>query len=122
MTSEKLLAEQKKIEARMRRRNEQAQADQKRLYEIKRLLEKAELAKLTGIERGVKIGIRFEPGNPAAKLNHAVGTLVKVNRTCALVDFGELGKWNWPINELVAADARQGVTMEAMMSGDMGDA
>lgn len=119
---EKLIAERKQIEARFRRREKQHKADLDRHEEIGRLLEKLELAKLTGIEGGVKVRIRYEPGNPNAKLNHARGTLLKVNRTCAAVDFGELGRWNWPINELIAADGRQGVTMEALAAGDMGDA
>ena len=118
---EKLIAERERIVARQRRRKQQAEADRQRFYEIERKLEKLQLSKLVGIDAGVKINVRYEAGHPEATFNQARGTLVKVNRTRALVDFGELGRWTWPIHRLVAADGRQGVTMEALAAGDMGD-
>lgn len=121
MSIDTLLAERRPIEARQRRRKKQAEADRARLFEISQQLEKLKLNELVGVQGGVKLGTRYEADHPNAKFNSARGTLVKVNRTLALVDFGELGRWKWPIEDLVAAESRQAVTLAAMLAGDMGD-
>lgn len=51
----------------------------------------------------MRIRFRYPPRHPDAKLNDAIGTLTKVNRTRASVDFGEHGVWLWPIDELQLA-------------------
>ena len=119
---EKLIAERKQIEARQERRNAAEKADRKRLEAIAMALMKLQLSKLIGVADGVKVNTRYHADHPNAKFNHAAGTLVKVNRTRALVDFGELGRWTWPVYRLTAAEGRQGVTLEALLAGDMGDA
>ena len=121
MSEEKLLAEKKQIEQRQERRRKQDREDNERLCQIAEKLTGLRLMQFVDVPGGVKLNSRYGPKEQYFKISRARGTLLKVNRTRARVDFGELGIWTWPISELIAADSRQGVTMEALAAGDMGD-
>ncbi len=119
---EKLIAERKRLYKRMEKLRETLKADQQRVMAIERALERLRLGDLVGVTGAVKPATRYEADHRYAKFNQARGTLIKVNRTRALVDFGDLGRWAWPIDELVATDGKQSVTLEALAAGDTGDA
>jgi hypothetical protein len=123
---EKLIAEQKKLKAKMRRLNTQFHDASDRLAEIDRQLHRLEkreqLEPLIGVPQGVKCSYRRAPHERNAWLNSASGTLTKIGRTRAHVDFDSHGSWTFPLGDIVPATERQAVTIAAFAGGDWGDA
>jgi hypothetical protein len=101
-------AEQAKLQERRKKINIERQHIEQRLSAIER--EKHRLTLVDAVGQQVRIRYRQPAGDRCAKLNDATGTLLKINRTLARVDFGEHGIWRWQIDELLlAGDAeRQG--------------
>jgi hypothetical protein len=97
---EKLQAELAQIKARAAKRAEQACADRDRSIEIDRELWALELAPLIGVPDGVTIRYR---GWDRRIPDGTTGTLTKIARKRASVDFGEHGNWTLPITDLIAA-------------------
>jgi hypothetical protein len=126
MTShEKLVAEKATLEMKMQRARNQYETAAARFEKvnlsIRMIEERDRLALLVGIAGGVKVRFRRAPGEANAWLNDTHGTLTKIGRTRAHVDFGPQGQWTFPMTDIVAAADRQGVTFAAMDAGDMGD-
>ena len=122
MTIEKLLAEQKSLEGRKKRLAEQYHATTKRLEviqsTIRRMEERARLEPLIGVPGGVRNGFRRASHEKDAWMNDALGTLLKLNRSYAEVDYGERGEWRIPFFRLIPAIEEQGGTFAAMASGE----
>jgi hypothetical protein len=90
--------------------------------EIDRLEEALKREKLRALV-GKPVKRDFRDGGP---FDSAIGTLVWVKRKWCMVEYPEpikgSTKWEFPIANVVPADARQGVSLGHMMaSGDMGD-
>lgn len=105
---EKLQAEMKTIEARHKRRREADRKDNDRYMRIQDEIEREQLK--TQIGKPVQVDCRGRfPGQPW--LDDAIGTLVKVNRTRALVEYPGRGEWSIPIRDLQPANEEQGFTV-----------
>lgn len=121
----KLQAEQSQIEARRKRRKAADEADRKRLHELERLIHREKIVALVGVQSGVKVAYRQCHSHPEAFLNDARGTVTKVNRTIALVQWdtpcprdGYQGIYQWHLEALMPAEQLQGCTFDALASGE----
>lgn len=103
-----LTAELASLKKRRERQHREREKDEKRWNEIDAELHRLSLLEILGREQGVKVRYRFPAGDRCAKLNDARGTLVAVRRTRASVDFGEHGKWNWLLSDLLPVNGEQG--------------
>lgn len=118
MTIEKLRAEQEKLKKAIDRRRKQNAADDHKYYEIERQIERLKLVPLIGVEAGVQYAFRRASHEKDAWLNDALGTLLKINRKYAVVDYGDRGTWNIVFCRLQPAGERQGGTIAALASGE----
>ena len=87
---------QKELRAKLDRLTEEG-------FAIERQLHRAKVAALIG--QRVKVRYRRN-GHP--DLNDAVGTLTEVRRTRCTVDFGDLGRWTMPIDDVAEVGCEQG--------------
>lgn len=104
-----LESERQRITERRKRRRAAAERDEKRWVSIHDQLQRLAVLKLVGVPNAVKLKHAYPSGDKAARLNDKLGTIEKVNRTRAIVEFpGEPRPWSWPIECLIPADAPQG--------------
>jgi hypothetical protein len=101
-TIESLTAEEAKLRNKLKRLREQRDAIEGRLRAIEDQKHRLAIAELVG--KQVRIRTRYPVGDRCHKLNDVAGVLVELKRTRAVVDFGEHGRWRWPIDELLPAD------------------
>lgn len=104
---EELAAEREKLNGQLARLSKRADSIRGRLFEIAKQERRERMKAQAGVSEGVRVAARGYSGKYAF-LNDALGTLVKVNRTRAVVDYGEHGELSIPIVDLIAADDPQG--------------
>ncbi len=104
---EEIQNEIKKIEKRCQERYAANQADRQKISDLKSELRKEALREVIGKPNGVKPRDRY----PDCPRNDATGTLLAIHRTRCQIDFGELGKWRYPIDHVALADDEQGVVI-----------
>jgi len=82
----------------------------KQIAELNDELDRLQITEAIGVSNGVRLRNRNWANN--RKLDSALGTVLRVNRTRAVVDFGsEFGEWTIPVDQLlsVASGREQGV-------------
>jgi NADH:ubiquinone oxidoreductase subunit D len=108
------------IEARLARRskriaslNAEQQHDHQDQARIEQSIRRERLKTLIGVPDAVRIGYRYPAGHQCAKLNDALGTILEIGRTRAVVLF-RIGdteeRWQWHLENLKFADELQGMT------------
>ena len=119
--------ERKRLDAQEDRREAAFRKYQKRCIAICRQLGRLELElqreqqekikPLVGVPNAVQMAHREPDGNRCAYLNDVLGTVTAVRRTRATVDFDVDGGngWDFPLEELLPADATQGFMAGASM-------
>jgi hypothetical protein len=112
---ERLTTEETRLRRKWDRLNEQAAKDQRRVDTIQAELRRLDFLELVGKPGAVKIRYRFPNGDRCAHLNDKPGTVLAVRRTRATVDFGDAGRWNWCLGDLLPLDKPQG---EVLNLGD----
>lgn len=105
----RLRSTQAQITRRMKARDAAQCADRDRLLDVESKIHSETIRGLLGIADAVRIGHRRPSGHRDARFNDALGTVVDVKRTRALVDYGALGKWSLPLTDLKPASAEQGM-------------
>ena len=104
---ERLDAELRELKERAERRRQESYRDQKRHCAIQDALLRLRCLELLNVAGGVVMRCREPAGSRWSKLNDAAGTLVAVRRTRATVDFGELGRVNVALDDLLPAAERE---------------
>lgn len=101
-TREALEAEIKLLSDRIAQNTKAIEADRAAGREAEAKLHKLTISELVGVKDAVCVRyLGWEKG-----LDDAVGTLLKVNRTWAVVDFGSHGRSRFEIKELLPATKR----------------
>jgi hypothetical protein len=75
--------------------------------QLRTLKRKQTALTLVGVAGGAKVRYRVRAGHKDEWMNDAACTLVKVNRTRVLVDFGDRGKWDFPLEDIIPVTADQ---------------
>jgi hypothetical protein len=101
-----LEAERERLKKRVERRRLEQTKDERRNGQIEQSLERLKILEQLNVPAGVVMEVRYPENFPRAKFNDAAGTLISVRRLWGLVDFGELGKWNVRLSELLPAAER----------------
>ena len=106
---EKLEAERAKLDARSAKRQAEAERDHVLREKLNAAIHRLDLAELVGVPGAVVLRVR---GSDPRIPDDARGTITKVNRTRASVDFGEHGHdWSIPLQSLLPAGKMQGWTI-----------
>jgi hypothetical protein len=92
------------------------EADRKELARreaaLRRARQRLRLKVLVGVRDGVRSSCRYPAGTQGACLNDRLGTLVRMCRTRAVVDFGDVGgdtrHWRMPLTAIIPAGQEQG--------------
>ena len=84
------------------RRNDNLK-DEKSIHKLEVELHKQSIAATLGIVGGVRT--RYRRSDRKAGFDDTAGTVTAIRRTRADVDFGEFGKWVFPIGQLLAASS-----------------
>jgi hypothetical protein len=106
-----LAAEKARVEERLGRLAQQAKECRDRLDAIRREQHRLTIESAVGQPGAVKIRVRYPPGHRRAYLNDRTGTVLKVSRKNAEVDFGDDRPWIWTIWDLVLASEPQAFTL-----------
>ena len=108
---DRLISEREEITERRHRRRSEDEGDCKRLRTIEQELHRLSIIELVGKPGAVKPRYRERKGTRCEHLNDLTGTVVEVRRTRALVDFGEGGRWEMPVQWVLPADGTQGFVL-----------
>ena len=103
---EELATEQAELKARRERRRQEADKDTRRQVAIHDELTRLDCYELLNVPGAVIPRTREPAGSKFAKLNDAVGTLKKIHRTWATVDFGQLGVYEFRLDALLPASRK----------------
>lgn len=104
---ERLTKEETRLRAKWDRLQKEADRDQRRVDAIKAELCRLEFVELIGKPGAVRVRYRFRLGDRCAVLNDRTGTVLAVRRTRATVDFGDAGRWNWLLGDLLPTEGNK---------------
>ena len=105
---DKLTNEQRQLQNKWVPLNAEFQKDQRRVTAISNELLRLDFVELVGKPGAVKLRYQERLGGRYAVLNDKAGTVLAVRRTRVTVDFGDAGRWNWPLFDLLPTDKSQG--------------
>lgn len=115
-TIESLLAEQKQISAREKRRRKSAEKDSQRWFRIQHEILRLKTAELLNKPDAVQLASRRCEGSKCCHLNDLYGTLTDVRRTRCTVVFSNGESWTFPLDSIRPADDSQGFEIGASIS------
>lgn len=107
----RLLAEKKRLETAIKRREAASKRDRQRLFRIDDELHILGLTDLLNIPNAVRIAHRRNEGARGARLNDLSGMLTEIRRTRGTVVFSNGEPWDLPLDEIRSVDKPQGLML-----------
>ena len=108
-----LEAEQQRLKRSIERQKKKLWSDERRVHQIRNEIHDEQMKALVGIRHAVKRRARDTQHYP--ELNDALGTITKVRRTrcdvCFTLAGGKEEIFDFPLNNITAANAEQGETV-----------
>jgi hypothetical protein len=97
-----LRAEAERLAERIKLNQKLIHDDQKMIWGIRAKLRRLAIVEAVGVPGGVRLRCRGLYTD--SRLDDATGVVVAVKRTRAIVDWGVIGRWRMPIEDLLRVD------------------
>lgn len=114
-----LRAEADRLESRIKLNQKLIHDDQKMIWGIRAKLRRLTIVEAVGVPDGVRLRCRGLYTD--SRLDDATGVVVAVKRTRAIVDWGVIGRWRMPIEDLLRVDGGEAqgcfISLEAREAG-----
>jgi hypothetical protein len=98
-----------KLQSRIAKRRKANQDDLELIVRLESKLHRSSVVEKLNVPDGVRT--RYRNRCRDKRLDEAMGTVTNVRRTRATVCFGSLGKWNFPIGDLIPVEKQQGIAL-----------